>query len=186
MSREALTAGIADILLADGVATLPLRELAVRLNTSDRMLLYYFDNKSALIEASIAALAARLDELLSTVTRAPDRLTPVDLLRETAGLMAVPGMAAFRMVWADILARGGRGEAPFASIAHALVQGSLASLEAKLAIGDATRRRRVAASILAVIEGMWLVGMVAPGSTDGTLDIMIERFAGSWSDTGSD
>jgi len=177
MTKQALTARIADELLRDGVADLPLRDLAARLGTSDRMLLYYFGEKSALIEASIAALAVRLDTLLAAFPRQEGRLAPADLLKDMAIMMTRPGMADFRAVWADVLARGGRGEVPFAAIAQRLIQASLTSLQTRLAIDDEAERARMAGTILAVIEGIWLVGMVAPGSTDGAVDMLIERFA---------
>ena len=93
-------------------------------------------------------------------------------MRNTAAFMALPGVAPFRAVWADILARGGRGEVPFADIARQLVAGALASLELELAIEDADQRRRTAGAILSAIEGVWLVGMVSPGATEGAIDLL--------------
>lgn len=174
--RAELTAGIADILLADGVAEAPLRELAARLGTSDRMLLYYFGDKAELIRAVVAELAVRLDAVLSDY-RVEGRRPPAEVMATTAAFMALPGIFPFRAVWADILARGGRGELPFDDLARALVNGAVASLDSQLAIDDADERRRMAGAILAAIEGVWLISMVAPGSTDGAMDILIGGLA---------
>jgi len=175
--RAALAAAVADILLDEGLADLPLRELAARLGTSDRMLLYYFPEKAALTLAAIAEVANRLNVLLGELERPAGQVDAATAFADTAALMAVPGMSAFRAVWADILARGGRGEAPFADLARGFIESSIASIEARLAIGDAVQRRQVAAGILAAIEGVWLLNMVAPESTDGALQALIDRFS---------
>ena len=57
------------------------------------------------------------------------------------------------------------------------MNGAVASLDSQLAIDDADERRRMAGAILAAIEGVWLISMVAPGSTDGAMDILIGGLA---------
>ncbi|HJV40848.1 hypothetical protein, partial [Caulobacter sp.] len=125
-----------------------------------------------LVQAAVAALAERLDEVLRA-SRVTERRPPVQVMRDTAAFLALPDLRPFRAVWADILARGGRGEAPFAAIARAQIEGAIASLEEQLDLADAAERRRVAAAILAAIEGVWLLGMVAPGSTEGAIDVLM-------------
>ncbi|HJV43972.1 TetR family transcriptional regulator, partial [Caulobacter sp.] len=149
--RAALTGRIADVMLAEGLAGIPLRDLAARLGTSDRMLLYYFEDKAELVQAAVAALAGRLDKVLET-SRVSGRRPPAQVMRDTAAFLALPDLRPFRAVWADILARGGRGETPFAAIARAQIEGAIASLEEQLDLADAAERRRVAAAILAAIE----------------------------------
>jgi AcrR family transcriptional regulator len=174
--RAELTGRIADAMLAEGLADIPLRDLAARLGTSDRMLLYYFEDKAALVLAAVAELAVRLDKVLEG-SRVTGRHPPAQVMRDTAAFLALPDLRPFRAVWADILARGGRGEAPFAQIARAQIEGAIASLEARLALDDPAERRRAAAAILAAIEGVWLLGMVAPGSTEGAIERLAEGLA---------
>lgn len=174
--RAELVRQIADALLAEGVAQIPLRDLAARLGTSDRMLLYYFEDKADLVAASIEALAQRLDTVLGAGARL-SRRPPAEVLRAMGGLLSEPGLRPFMSVWADILARGGRGEAPFQAIARTMVARSLASLETQLDMDEPGARRRTAAAILAAIEGAWLLGVAAPGSMDEVVDL----FAG-WLD----
>lgn len=169
--RAALTARIADVMLAEGLAGIALRDLAARLGTSDRMLLYYFGDKGALLIAAVGEMASRLDAVL-TAHRVDGRHPPAKVMADTAAFLGLPELHAFRVVWADILARGGRGEAPFADIARAQIEGAIASLEARLDLDDPAERRRTAAAILACIEGVWLLGMVAPGSTQGAIDVV--------------
>jgi AcrR family transcriptional regulator len=174
--RAELTARIADVMLAEGLAGIPLRDLAARLGTSDRMLLYYFEDKAALVRAAVTELAVRLDAVLED-HRVTGQRPPAEVMRDTAAFLALPGLRPFRAVWADILARGGRGEPPFAEIARAQIEGAIASLESQLAVDDPAERRRMAGAILAAIEGVWLLGMVAPGSTEGALDLLQSALA---------
>jgi AcrR family transcriptional regulator len=169
--RAELTGRIADVLLAEGVAQVALRDLAARLGTSDRMLLYYFDDKADLVRASIAEISVRLDTLLAGAGQT-GRQSPAEVLRSTAGFLSLPQIMPFMNVWADILARGGRGEEPFKAIAHGLVQASLTSLDGRLAIEDETLRRRTAGAILAAVEGVWILEMASPGSTEGALELL--------------
>ena len=53
-----------------------------------------------------------------------------------------------------------------------LMRETMARLEARLDLDDPAERRRTAAAILACIEGVWLLGMVAPGSTQGAIDVV--------------
>jgi AcrR family transcriptional regulator len=175
--RATLADRVAQVMLAEGLADIPLRDLAARLRTSDRMLLYYFGDKAALIVAAVAALALRLDKVLES-SRVAGRRPSAQVMRDTAAFLALPNLRPFRAVWADILARGGRGEMPYAQIARAQIEGAIASLDAQLAIDDALERRRAAAAILAAIEGVWLLGMIAPDSTEGAIDLLTAALDG--------
>src|SRR5262245_37348759 len=102
--RQALAARIADVLLAEGVAQIPLRDLATRLGTSDRMLLYYFADKAELVTAAVAELSARMGAMLAGVTPA-ERRPSADVLDSTTRFLLSPPVAPFMNVWADIAAR---------------------------------------------------------------------------------
>lgn len=167
---------IADALLAEGVAQIPLRDLAAMLGTSDRMLLYYFEDKADLVRASIAEVSARLGARMVAIAGPPRAADQV--LRNAAGFLSSPEVLPFMRVWADVSARGGRGEAPFAEIAQGSVQGSLAWLEAQLDLDDARERRRVAAAVLAIVEGARLLEMASPGSMGGVTELVARRLKG--------
>jgi AcrR family transcriptional regulator len=59
-SKDRLLAGALDWTLAHGVAALTLRPLAKALGTSDRMLVYHFGSKDALVDAVLARANERL------------------------------------------------------------------------------------------------------------------------------
>ncbi|MEM7525681.1 MAG: TetR family transcriptional regulator, partial [Pseudomonadota bacterium] len=62
--REALLDALADAVLANGLDAASLRPLAKAVGTSDRMLLYYFADKTALLTATFDRVLARLMPLL--------------------------------------------------------------------------------------------------------------------------
>jgi AcrR family transcriptional regulator len=174
--RLELIGKIADILLIEGVAQFPLRDLAKRLGTSDRMLLYYFEDKADLVHAAIVEVSSRLGAVLAA-SFPDDRRTPVQVLNTTAQLLASPAFSPFMNVWADISARGGRGEEPFRTIARQSVKSWLEWLDARLAVPDAASRRSVASALLVVMEGVRLLESAAPGAASGVTEFLSGSFA---------
>ena len=69
--RDAIVDRVADYLLAHGLDAATLRPLARAADTSDRMLLYYFPDKQALLAAAADRLSQRLIALLAAVPATP-------------------------------------------------------------------------------------------------------------------
>lgn len=168
--RSALIAQIADALLAAGVADIPLRELAVEIGTSDRMLLYYFTDKADLVRSTLDGMSAQLAESLAG--RLPKRSSPATLLNEVIALLASKELSRLLAVWADLSARGSRGEEPFRAIARSSVQWWLGWLEDRLDMEAGSSRRDVAVAILTVIEGARLLETFVPNLTAGAVPIL--------------
>ncbi len=177
--RATLTAQLAEIVLADGLDALALRSAAARLGTSDRMLLYYFGTKAELVGAVLGHISGQLRATL-TAASSTERLPPSDFLIAASRLMAGLDMAPIMRVWADIAARGARGEEPYRSFAARAAEGWLAWVESRLAMEPGEERWRCAAAILTVIEGMNLLGISAPGLTDGVAELLAEALAGRY------
>ncbi len=173
--RSALTKQIADALLTAGVADIPLRDLAAQIGTSDRMLLYYFADKTDLVLSSLnvmsTELAGELDARLSA------RSSPAGLLTEASKLLASKDLSRLLAVWADVSARGSRGEQPFVTIARNSIQWWLEWLENRLDMPPTEQRRDAAIAVLAVIEGMRLLEAFVPDLTDGALVILSRALA---------
>jgi AcrR family transcriptional regulator len=172
--RDELVARIADTLLIAGVAQLPLRDLAVLIGTSDRMLLYYFDDKADLVTSSLQVVSTRFADLLATALPA-DTLSPVDMLTIAMPLFASVDVAPFMHVWADISARAGRGEEPFRAIANMMVQHWIGWLEQRLDL-PVDERRETAVAILTVIEGARMIEGCLGGATDGVVAVVSRAF----------
>lgn len=172
--REALAARIAEELLADGVAVLPLRELAGRLDTSDRMLLYYFDSQSELLRAALHCLSDRLARQLEDLG-AGARVSPPRLLQDLTHRMAKPDFARIMRVWGDITTRGTRGEEPFAAFARASVEQWHTWIDSRLNVTDDAARADFASAILVIVDGARLLEATSPGSTDRAVRLLVSR-----------
>jgi AcrR family transcriptional regulator len=168
--RSALITQIADALLAAGVADIPLRELAVEIGTSDRMLLYYFTDKADLVRSSLDEMSAQLAQRLGS--RLPKRSSPATLLNEVIALFASKELSRLLTVWADLSARGSRGEEPFRAIARSSVHWWLGWLEEHLDMDPGIGRRDVAIAILTVIEGTRLLEAFVPNLTAAAVPIL--------------
>lgn len=173
--RNTLAVRIAALLLKERVAQLPLRDLAARLDTSDRMLLYYFENQDALVRASLAQLSHQLTEKLEQALP-PVRLAPAPLLRKLLILTSDPAVAPVLRVWADVSARGARGEQPFADFAGASAKAWLDWIAARLDVAPRARRQKTAAALLLVIEGARMLELASPGATLDAAPLLARAF----------
>ena len=173
--RTELIRQIAKALLNAGVAQIPLRELAALLGTSDRMLLYYFDDKADLVRSSLGEISLRLAAKLVAVLPT-GRHSPAKIVSIVLPLFLSPSMSQYMNVWSDIAARGARGEAPFQDIARGAVENWLNWLEDRLDLRRGTNRRHTATAILTVLEGSRLLEASSPGSMEGATAILSRCF----------
>jgi AcrR family transcriptional regulator len=175
VKRIEMAERIADSLLECGRAQIPLRDLAARLGTSDRMLLYYFSDKADLIRCSLEIVSARLTALLAGAlpTGAP---APGALAEDALHLLLSEALSPYMAVWGDLVARAGRREEPFRLIAEAIMAGWQAWIEGRLDGVDQVERSRVAAAILVMLEGARQLESIRPGAAQGALDILIGGF----------
>lgn len=158
--RFALTDRLADLVLSDGLGAMGLRGLAKALDTSDRMLLYYFGTKDALVVAVIGRIVARL---LDATSSAADEASPPDVFLLRALAMAqTRDIRPFMNVLSDVIARGGQGEAPYDSLASDLVSRWLDFIRARVVGAD--QDLSLAPAILAIVEGVALLERANPGS----------------------
>ena len=119
--RAALLGLLADHVLTHGLAGASLRPMAAAAGTSDRMLIYHFGSKDALMADLLThlaqGLAARLDAGLPAIPLANE----ADLIARVIALMRAPDLAGYGRVWFDILAAAARGTAPHRDVAHAIM-----------------------------------------------------------------
>ncbi len=163
--RAVLIDRIAAIALAEGLDALALRGLADRLATSSRMLLYYFQTKDALVTATLLRISERMTELLRSLEKAP-RSTPGALMEMVLTVFAAKEFAPFLRIWTEVIARGGRGEAPYNAISRLIVERWVAWTEARLLPETHGHAHAVAISLLAMIDGLTLLEMASPGCTE--------------------
>lgn len=153
--RAAIVDRLADFVLAEGMPAASLRPLARAAGTSDRMLLYYFNDKAEVIAATLERVAARLTALLIAQTPAGP-LPPAVLRRELWAILSAPEVWPYMCVWMEVAALAGRDPATYGAIGDAIGRGFLAWGEALLE-GPAATRRAEAVELLVTLEGMMVL-----------------------------
>jgi AcrR family transcriptional regulator len=146
---------LADYVLAEGLAASSLRPLARAAGTSDRMLLYYFADKDAVIAAALERVAARMIGLLA-MAAPPQPLAPAALRDHLAPLLADPGVWPFMRVWLDMAARAAQGDAGIRTVGAGIGRGFLDWLGQHLDVPP-KQRAGAAARLLIEIEGTVLL-----------------------------
>lgn len=147
--RAAVIERMADHLLAEGLGAASLRPLAAAAGTSDRMLLYYFTDRSELLGATLECVAARLTALLDAALPPGARLAFAPLLTALWGGVGAPPMRPYMRLWLEIAAAAARDATLFGPVATRIMQGFETWSEAHLDETD----RWGAALLLGVLEG---------------------------------
>ena len=145
---ERLTAYV----LAQGLSASSLRPLAKAAGTSDRMLLYYFPDKPALIAAVLEEVAARMITLLEAV-KAPEPVPAEVLEARLLPMVLDPAVWPFMQLWLEMAAQAARGDEACARVGEGIARGFVAWLEAQLDLADASSRSAAALRLLMTIEG---------------------------------
>ncbi|MFN7399474.1 MAG: TetR/AcrR family transcriptional regulator [Sandaracinobacter sp.] len=149
--RTELLDAMADHVLSAGLAGSSLRPLARAAGTSDRMLLYYFPTKDALIAATLAHIARRLAGMLAASV-GDVRLPPDSLLPLLADLTLAPRFRPYLGLFLEVASRAARGDTLCRTIGGEVAEGFLLWIEGQL-ITPADQRRAQAFDILTRIEG---------------------------------
>jgi AcrR family transcriptional regulator len=160
--RAAIVERLADHVLAEGLIAANLRPLAKAAGTSDRMLLYYFTDKAALVAAVLAHIADRMTEALAPFT-APKPLSLSALTAHLSSVVLNDAFWPYMCVWLELASRAGRGDPLYVPVARQIGEGFLAWGEMQLASEDARTRKQDAAKLLIAIEGMVLVRAIGLG-----------------------
>lgn len=156
MSRETkkaeLVRALADHVLAEGLGGASLRPLAAAVGTSDRMLLYYFPDKPALIAAVLEEVAGRMTMLLDA-QRGSERFDPAVLEARLLPTVLDPMVWPFMQLWLEMAALAARGDETCARVGEGIARGFIAWLDDQLAIADPAERSAAALRLLMTIEG---------------------------------
>lgn len=149
--RERLLRAMAAHVLAHGLNDASLRPLAAAAGTSDRMLIYHFGSKDALIAALLTHLGALFRAVLDASLPPGRFATDRAAVRAILGLMQSEGAAGFLRVWFDILAASARGSAAHRRTGGEILRSLHDWLADRLPEGTAEGR---AADLLVRIEGI--------------------------------
>lgn len=109
--RAAIVEKLAAHLLSAGLGGTGLRRLAEVADTSDRMLLYYFENKEEILSAVLARIASGLTGSLEAILgKVP--LPPARVLETIWATIKQEAAANQLRLWLDLSSRASRGD-PF-------------------------------------------------------------------------
>lgn len=156
--RALLIDRLTDHLLAQGLAGASLRPMAAAAGTSDRMLLYYFADREALLGVVLEHVAARMAQGLEAHI-APAARPYATLLTDVRAALRDPALRAYMHLWLEVAARAGRGEALYQSIGERIANAFLAWAASRLDVDD-SRRLAQAALLLATVDGLALLDSV--------------------------
>lgn len=112
-SRQQWTDAATDYVLDRGLIGLSLRPLAAALGTSDRMLIYRFGSKDALVAEVLRTSHARATEYLS---RLPGSADPQAAVRDLWAAVSHPAVDACHRLYVEAAALRLFGQEPYASI----------------------------------------------------------------------
>lgn len=150
-TKDALLARMADHVLAHGLRDATLRPLARAAGTSDRMLIYHFGSKEALVAAILDHLALRLTSMLDAAPPAPATLADAVL-----AMMRSPPARPYVAVWLEVVAGAARGEPGFRDTAARILSHFHRWLIPRLPAGTSSPEA-AAARLLVMVEGTLLV-----------------------------
>ncbi len=158
--RTAAIDRMADYILVHGLAAANLRDLASAAGTSDRMLLYYFKDKSELMATTLTTIAERLTRLLDNTIPAGARLPYASLLKAVWGIVGSESLRPFMRLWMELAANATRGGQPHQPIAAAIIDGFAAWIADHLDAAEGQDRLQQAALLLATVDGLLLLDAV--------------------------
>ncbi len=163
INREDVLKKMGAHVLEHGLNTASLRPLAKAAETSDRMLIYHFGSKEALIAELLQFLARNM--ALELDKALPPEPAP-DLnacLRDIVALLRSPAFAPFMRVWLDIVSSAAQGSISHSVIGGAMIEGFFQWLQGRLP-DDTPDPETTVRAMMALIEGV--VVLDAVGQSD--------------------
>lgn len=164
LSREVLLPRLAQHVLAHGLGQASLRPLAKAAGTSDRMLIYHFGTKDALITELLGYIAGVYSAVLDGVMAADRPATRSEVLTRILAQNDDPAMGPFMMLWWEIVAGAARDLPGFRVAARAMVEQLHAWLEGQMPEGDPDPKGG-ASYLLTVIEGTLMLAALGHEDT---------------------
>lgn len=158
--REAVIKRLSGHLLETGLARTSLRQLAAAAGVSDRMLLYYFEDKDEVLRCVIAALAADLVQVLGQEDQ-PGMGGFEGFVARAAQATRSPALRPFMRLWIDIVAAAGRGEAPYVEAARTIGAMFLDWIGGHVDTADPELRAAYAGMAFALVDGLALLEICA-------------------------
>lgn len=164
LSREKLLPLLAVHVLEHGLGGASLRPLAKAAGTSDRMLIYHFGNKQALIADLLDHVAGLYSAALDAGMGAARSRNRQEVVARVLAQVGDPAMAPFMALWWEIVAGAARSVPGYREAAEAMMARLLVWLEGQMPESDPDPAGG-ARYLLTVIEGSLMLGTVGHSRT---------------------
>lgn len=157
--RDVVLRKMGDHVLVHGLNTASLRPLAKAAGTSDRMLIYHFESKDALIQQVLQSLATRLSIKLEAALPAAQDMSVKACLDDIISLLRRPPFSAYMRVWLDIVSSAVQGNDKHAFIGGVMLQGFFDWLKERIPLDEPDPDTTVRA-MMVLIEGTLVLDAV--------------------------
>ncbi|MGB0919797.1 MAG: TetR/AcrR family transcriptional regulator [Alphaproteobacteria bacterium] len=162
--RAALVSALSYYVLENGLGQASLRDLAEAADTSDRMLLYYFQNRDDLVGTILGHIALEMQADLDTaLPEGTDQVPLTTLAPQLTELVRSPPFKPYMIFWLEAAAAAARGIEPHATMSGALMDGFVAWAKARLTPEDQEK----AYFILTLIDGVTFMEAAGRGAEAG-------------------
>lgn len=151
--RAEIVERLTEYVLAEGLSASSLRPLAKAAGTSDRMLLYYFKDKSEIITAVLQQISARLTVLLGE-RAAPEPLPIDELRRQFAEILLVDELWPYMRIWLEVGSRSAMGDPFYRAVGEQIGRSFFEWGKMQITYSSEEQRDIDAAKLLVSIEGM--------------------------------
>ena len=163
--KQAMLADLTAHVLAHGLNTASLRPLAQAAGTSDRMLIYHFGSKEALVADMLRYLAAQMAAGLDAALPPARMASEAELVAQVVGLMRSDPFRPYCRLWFDILSGAAQGQE-----AHRDTGQEIAGIFLDWMALRHPEGRQGAAFALALVEGILVLDTVgAEAAADAAL-----------------
>ena len=153
--RTVLLSALADHVLEEGLNTASLRPMAAAAGMSDRMLLYHFGSKDALVAALLEHLAAQARAGLDAALPPVPFESEGDLVAAVVGLLRSEPFRPYVRVWLDIVSAAAQGGADHRRAGGTIMDAYLDWIALRHPGG-----RDAAPRVLALVEGVLVLDAV--------------------------
>jgi AcrR family transcriptional regulator len=158
-TKDEILDGAVATAFAEGLSQLSFGRVAKRLETSDRVVVYYFPTKDDLVSEVLLALGAQLHAALATTFTAPCS-DHRELVRVAWPRLATPELDPVFALFYEAAGLAAAGRQPYRTLVPPLITGWIAWAADRIN-GTPTRRRNEAAAAVAAIDGLLIVRQLA-------------------------
>ena len=153
--KSELTEKMVEYILAHGIHSASLRNLAKAAGTSDRMLLHYFKDKEELLTVVLSTISKQLILMLDHTEM--EQKTFSHMVRYLYQMMKDPEIKPYMKLWLELIATASKKEDPYYPIAREIGNHFYEFYKETIKVEEGEDQERMAALALVMVEGVALL-----------------------------